>query len=101
MSLASPLRTVSSFSISLWVSWMQDPHLSKLDVLGAHLSRAVLKRWGARCRIQTLHTSGNRVVSSFLIVGAVLGIRSMVRLCLSLSNSFNVGLFVFSHSFNM
>lgn len=100
MSLTSPLRTVSYFSISLWVSWMQDPHLSKLDVLGAHLSSAVLKRWGARCGVQTFHTPGNIVVSSFLIVGAVLGIRFMARLCLSLSNSFNV-CFFFSHSFNL
>lgn len=99
MSLASPLRTVSSCSISLWVSLMQDPHLSKLDVLGAHLSSAVLKRWGATCRVQTLHTSGNRVVSSLLIVGAVLGIRFMVRSCLSLSNSFNVVCVCFPHSF--
>lgn len=69
---------------------MQDTHLSKLDVLGLISLVQFLKDGVLDVGAKPIHTSGNRVVSSFLIMSAVLGIRFMVRSRLSLSNSFNV-----------
>ena len=46
--------------------------LSKLDVLGARLSGAGLKSWGATCELPSLPSSGRKglqVASSLLRVG--------------------------------
>lgn len=56
----SPLRTVSQFTVALWVSWMQVLSGLKLDVLGV-ISQVRLKSWAARYRVQTLHSSGRRL----------------------------------------
>lgn len=43
----SHLREVPLFTTALWVLRAQDTLDSKFDVLGAHISGAVLKSWGA------------------------------------------------------
>lgn len=57
--------------------------LSELRVLGAHSSDKSL--WGAGCVVQAVRSSGRswELHSSCCLLGAVPGLGSMVRLCLS------------------
>ena len=43
----NPLRAVSQFALAFWVLWPQSLLLSKPDDLGACLTGADLKSWGA------------------------------------------------------
>lgn len=87
VSQVTPLRDASQFTVALWVSWTQAPLAFEVVILGAHLSGADLKRWGARCGGSNLLLPREklRVLRSLLILGHC---ARCERLCLSFSYPF-------------
>ena len=50
--LVNPLRTVSPFTVALWVSWMKAPLAFKARCFWVRLSGSGLKSWGTKSRVQ-------------------------------------------------
>lgn len=48
----NPLRTVSPFTVALWVSWMKAPLAFKARCFWVRLSGSGLKSWGTKSRVQ-------------------------------------------------
>lgn len=78
------------FSVHYSLVCLADTSLSKLDGLGAHLSGAGLKIWGARCGVQTLCSSGRSLEFSPLPMWV------MAKLCLHPFYPFQCGFFSFA-----
>lgn len=57
IAIVNPLRTVSKFPKTLWVSWMQSQLALKLDILESQHSGRSLTRWGVRWRVQISDSS--------------------------------------------
>lgn len=91
----SPLRSISQFAVACGSCEHKPSWLSKLDVLGAHLTSSCLKNLGTRCEVQTTCFSERNLdlwVLSCLWV-AMNGVMFIVKLCLSLYYPFWFGFF--------
>ena len=84
--LTCPLAISSLFATVFGSEVCKPDWLSELGVLGAHFLGGTLKRGGAKCEVQTFHSTGRSWylgVSSWLF-GTVMEVEFIGRVCLGL-----------------